>query len=326
MDVPHIRRAVVGLLLTLLLAGCGGAPALPLRNEALSSVDLVSQAEQFDTPWDATPDPDGQQIYFTATGAQGAGLFNVPAAGGVTRAMAVGQPFVAPRGLAISSDGQQIYVADSQATGGDGRTGRVFVVPVAGGAPAELPGTAGTAPRGLEVARENNADVLYVAGNVAGSSEPAVLRLPLAGGAEVSVVAKGAPLVEPAGIAVAKSGALYVADRRASGGELGSVFRISGANVEVIARDVRTGKPVVGAALTLDESALLVSALAPDRDSAQVLLIELGTLKQGIINKVIEANTGSGGVHRAHNRNFFAWADSTVPGGRLRGGVYALTP
>lgn len=327
MHVRQLRRAVVGFALAFLLGACGGTAALPLRNDALSSVNLVSQAEQYDTPWDATPDPDGTQIYFTATGAQGAGLFSVPAAGGATKPIAVGAPFVAPRGLAISSDGRQIYVADAQATGSDGRPGRVFAVPAAGGAPTELTATAGTAPRGLEVASENGADVLYLSGNLVGSGEPAVLKLALSGQAPAAVVAKGAPLVEPVGIAVAKNGTLFVADRRASGGESGGVFRISGGKVELIARDVRTGTPVVGATLTLDDSALLVSALAPDRDSAQVRLIELGTLNQAIVNKVIEANTGSGGVHRAHNRNFFAWADSTLPGpGRHRGGVYALTP
>ena len=84
----------------------------------------------------ATPDPDGQQIYFTATGQAGSGVFGVPFAGGATRAVAVGDPFVAPRGLAISTDGQQLYVADPEAAGADGRTGRIFVVPAAGGAPA----------------------------------------------------------------------------------------------------------------------------------------------------------------------------------------------
>jgi hypothetical protein len=113
----------------------------------------------------------------------------------------------------------------------------------------------------------------------------------------------------------------------ASGNDLGSVFRIDGTAVETIASNFRTGKPVVGAALTLDESALLVSALAADRDSAQVLLIELASLQKGIVNKVIEANQGSGGLHRAHNRNFVAWADSPAGPGRQRsGGVYALTP
>lgn len=326
---------VVGM--TALLAGCGGAAtnggaaqaALPLRNEVLSDVRLVAQPGGFATPWDATPDPDGQQVFFTASGTDGVAVLRVPAAGGADAVvLAKGAPFAAPRGLAISSDGQQIYVADPEAKGDDGMTGRVFALPAAGGTPVPLAGTAGTAPRGLEIAREANGDVLYIAGNVAGSSEPAVLKLALASGAAPEVVAKGAPLSEPTGLAITKDGTVLVADRAAAGAGKGSVFRIrAGGKAEQIAGPVRTGTPVVGAALTLEESALLVSALAPDRDSAQVLLVETGSLKQGIVNKAIEANTGSGGVHRAHNRNVFAWADSTLPGpGRKGGGVYLLTP
>jgi hypothetical protein len=70
-----------------------------------------------------------------------------------------------------------------------------------------------------------------------------------------------------------------------------------------------------------------VSALAPDKESARVLVIDLRTGEQGIITKVIEANTGSGGVHRAHDVNFFAWADSSSGATRPRGGagnVYTL--
>ena len=340
MGGDYRRFVAVALLVPIfVLSACGAPPArsdtsqaLPLRNEILSSVNLVGHPELFDTPWDATPDPDGQQIYFTATGQAGSGVFGVPFAGGATRAVAVGDPFVAPRGLAISTDGQQLYVADPEAAGADGRTGRIFVVPAAGGAPAALAGTAGTAPRGLEVVREGGADVLYFSGVDASSGQPAVMKVAVAGTGAVSVIASGAPLKEPVGVAVSKGGVVYVADRLASGNDLGSVFRITGATVESIASNVRLGKPVVGATLTLDESTLLVSALAADRDSAQVLLIAVPGLEKGIVNKVIEANTGSGGVHRAHNRNVFAWADSTVGLGRQRGGgasqggVYALAP
>jgi hypothetical protein len=52
-----------------------------------------------------------------------------------------------------------------------------------------------------------------------------------------------------------------------------------------------------------------------------VLLITLPGLEQGIINKVIAANTSAGGIHRAYNRNRFAWADVQRPGR-----VYAIQP
>lgn len=328
-----------GLVLVLVMAGlsgCGGASssggtnqaALPLRNEVLSTAKLVAQPEQFATPWDATPDPDGQQIYFTASGTGGVAVLRVPADGSAAPVvLASGAPFAEPRGLSISTDGQQLYIADPKASGDDGKSGRVFAIPSAGGMPTVVPGTAGIAPRGLEVVRQQNIDVLYIAGNVLDTTEPAVFKLPLDSNGSLTVLAKGAPLREPVGLAVTSDGTLLVADRLAAGTGKGSVFRMAvGGVLEQIAGPVRTGLPVVGAALTLDEQALLVSALAPDRDSAQVLLIELGTLKQGIVNKGIAANTGSGGVHRAHNRNFFAWADTTLPGMGRKGGVYALTP
>jgi hypothetical protein len=167
------------------------------------------------------------------------------------------------------------------------------------------------------------AEVVYVAGVDPSDGQPAVLRL---SGGELVVVAKGAPLVEPVGIASAADGTLYVADRLASGNGLGSVFRLRAGRVEPLVERVRTGTPLAGATLTLDESVLLVSALASERDSAQVLVIELASGKQGLITKVIEANTGSGGVHRAQQRNLFAWADSRVRGQGQGGGVYALIP
>jgi hypothetical protein len=110
---------------------------------------------------------------------------------------------------------------------------------------------------------------------------------------------------------------VYVADRG------GQVFRIADGQVTPMISGIRTGNPA-GATMTTDESVLLVSALAPDQDSARVLVIELGSGAAGIITKVIENNSGSGGVHRANDVNFFAWADSSrSPRG---GGVYGLHP
>jgi DNA-binding beta-propeller fold protein YncE len=318
-----IRRVgkALGSLAFVVLAACGapagGGAAPPLRNDAISGVELVGKPELFDTPFDAAPDPQGKTVYFTATGPEGAGVFHVPFAGGPSEKLATGAPFVQPRGIAVGTDGAHVYVADPQAGG-------VFAVPTAGGAPAAIAGTAGTAPRGVEIASEGGRDVLYFSGTD-GSKEPAVFKVDPAGADAASVVTRGAPLVEPVGIAVAKDGTLYVADRQAGGNGMGGVFRVAGGKVELIAGSFRPGGPVVGAALTQDEKALLVSALDTARDSAQVLLIELGSLKQAIVNKVIEANTGSGGIHRAYEGGVFAWADSGSPRSP-KGGVYAIRP
>src|SRR5215212_9803616 len=53
-----------------------------ILNDAVGAIEPVAQAGLFNTPFDATPDPEANQIYFTAKSAQGAGLFSVPAAGG----------------------------------------------------------------------------------------------------------------------------------------------------------------------------------------------------------------------------------------------------
>ncbi len=313
------------------VAQSGPGEELPLRNEVLSRVEIVGKPELYDTPWDATPDPDGNIIYFTATGSAGSGVYRVAAEGGESIEVAVGEPFATPLGLAMSTDGEIVYVADAEA-GGEGGSGRIFVVPVAGGEVTIVAGTEGTAPRGVEVASEDGSDVVYFSGVDPTDGQAAVMKIGAAGGS-LNVVAKGAPLVEPGGLAIRQDGVVYVADRSAAGNDLGSVFRIEGTNIETIAENFRAGTPVVGATLTLDEGALLVSALAPNRDSAQVLLILLPSLERGIVNKVIAANSGSGGVHRAHNVNVFAWADSKrgrstgrseSQGGLEPGGVYVL--
>ena len=72
-----------------------------------------------------------------------------------------------------------------------------------------------------------------------------------------------------------------------------------------------------GIALTLDESLLLVSALETNRDSSMVLVIDLATLRLGVVNQVIGANIGSGGLHRAQGRNLLAWCGVTVGGGGI---------
>jgi DNA-binding beta-propeller fold protein YncE len=311
----------------------GAGRELPLRNEALSRVDLAARPELYDAPWDATPSPDGDMIYFTASARFGAGVFAVPASGGEVTEVATGDPFVAPLGLAASTDGQMLYVADPGAAAGQGE-GQLFAVSISDGGVHPL--VEGLAPRGVEVKAEDGADMVYFTGTASDDGAVAVWKLPAAGG-EPQVVAKGAPLVEPMGVAIANDGTVYVVDAAASGNGLGSVFRIRDGVVESIADYFRAGAPA-GATLTLDESVLLVSALDTNRDSAQVLLIELASGQKGVITTVISANSGSGGVHRAHNSNFFAWADAPAPGRRpgvrqsqqgrqsagVGGGVYAL--
>lgn len=349
---PRLSKRVLGsglacLLMTVLVA-CGGAPAsaptvapaarqpeLPLLNEAIDTVTQIAAAKGW-TPFDSVPAPDGQFVYFTANGTSGAAVYKVASTGGTVTAVASGAPFAAPWGLSISTDGQTLYVADLGAENStDGNA--IFAISANGGTPTRLEKTASSRPNVPEVVSENGVDMLYYSGFDPSDKQPAIFKLNPAQNEAATVVFKGAPLVWPSGVAVTKAGVVYVVDMAASGNDLGAVFRIQNGTAEKLADQIRTSGWIAGAALTLDESILLVSNLHAEKGTAQVLAITLSTGAVGLINKGIANNTGAGGVHRAHRVNQFSWADIT-PGPPIRvrppslqsaassgGGVYSLT-
>jgi len=84
-----------------------------LGNDAVQSAEVVVSAASALTPWDSTPSPDAKMIYFTAAGGKsGPGVFSVAATGGAVKVLAVGAPLIMPLGIAVSSDGKTLYVAD----------------------------------------------------------------------------------------------------------------------------------------------------------------------------------------------------------------------
>lgn len=335
-----------GWLLTVLaLVACGGAPApeavapaprvtqpaRPLLNEALDQVMAVATADQW-SPFDATPDPDGQNVYFTANGAAGPTVFKVAAAGGTPTVVVSGAPLVAPWGLTISSDGQTLYVADMGRQ--DSEAGNViFAVPVSGGAPRPIAETAGTRPNVPQMVREAGVDRLYYTGLADG--QPAIFRLDPAQADAPEVIFQGAPLVAPSGVVAAQDGVVYVVDLAAGGDGFGALFRVRAGSAEKIADHLRTNPWLAGVALTLDESVLLVSNLHTEKSTAQVLGVALGTGDLFLIDKGIGDNTNAGGLHRALSVNQFAWSDGPLPVIPHRppllndfsngGGVYFLT-
>jgi DNA-binding beta-propeller fold protein YncE len=289
------------ILITAILVLCT-VLAQQLANESFSEVVSLVQFSTMQSPRDAAPDGDGKLVYFVATGTNGPGLFSVSMAGGDALEVKVSAPFVEPYGLALSSDGSQIFIADRKA----GNGGQIFVWQLADTTLRPLANTEGTAPRGLEVVSVNGQDELFFTGQDAG--QPAVFKLSLSNEAR-STLAQGAPLEDPSGVTATQAGIVFVSDRGGSESE-GIVWKLEGATLTTLAEGVRMGDPA-GIALTPDETVLAVSSHS-DLGTSQVLLINVGTLETSIFNKVIGDNSASGGLHRAHggNSDVFAWVDN----------------
>ena len=311
------------VVLALLLVGCaGGTTTTPptsssahrLNDTLVSRLAAVTQSGAYQTPLDATPDLTGTTIYFTAHDTQGAGVFKVPAAGGAASAVFVGKPFVAPRGITISADGQELYVADPTA-------GQIFLLAVTGGTPTVLKGSAGTAPQNLNRVQQT----LYFTGIDPTSRQVAVLKLPTSGAYTPTVIVQGSPLVAPDGVVVSQAGVIYVSDRSASGNGLGTVFKIVGSTLTPILSQVHLGDPA-GIALSPDESILLISALQPGNLHDQVLLLNLSSGETGSVTKVVGENiNNAGGLHASPgNKNILAWAGRTGSGNAVNGNVYVV--
>jgi sugar lactone lactonase YvrE len=321
-------RSVQSILVSLcgvglILSACAPPPPLPATAPAQSSGPQITPATQsgdYTTPLDSVPDPVGQTIYFTAQNSKGKGVFKVIATGGAASEVFVGAPFISPTGVGMAPDGKQMFVADPQAN-------QIFAVAIAQGSnpsPTTLAASNGATPRGMDVVSENGQTSIYFSGKDPQDGQPAVFKL--AGMDKLSIITKGAPLVEPDGIAVAPDGTVYVADRAAAGDGFGTVFKIKEGVVSALVAKVRTGNPA-GIALTQDGSTLLVSAFQPDGKSDQVLVVNTATGESASVTDVVGKNSAAGGVHRAHTLNEFSWIDSTSPcEGNARGCIYRVRP
>jgi hypothetical protein len=275
----------------------GAGPEVPSPTVPAPRVTLVARLPVGDAEIDASPDPSGRTIYFTTDGPGGPGIFRVPAAGGPYQPVLVGPPLRGPSELAVSNDGAELFVADRAA-------GEILVEPVTGGMPRVLRGTAGSAPRGVELETLDGQDYVVYTGRDPHTGRPALLRVSVAGAARPAVVFEGLPLRSPDGVAVSRTGVIYVTDQ---GGSQGRVLRIDGRRVRTVATGVTLGRPG-GVALTLDESKLLVSSLNPVTRTAQVLIVDTRSGLTTTFDGVIGANRMAGGLHRARDASSLGWA------------------
>lgn len=259
--------------------------------------------------FDAAPDPEGFQVYIAAVGDNGPGVFKAPTDGSSLKPteVKVGDPFADPFGIALSSDGKQIYITDPGADTPQ-QKGQIFTLPVIGGNPAPLSGTEETLPRAITVADENNKDVLYYSGTDPMNGAPTIFKVAASGG-KATVVAAGDLLTEPNGIAVAKSGDVYVCDALAA-----NVIVISGGKQAALLKDpIKTGSPC-GVALSLDEKTLYVTALDPGTLTDVILVVDIAASKMATpFSTGLEKLSEIGGIHRSKNADLFSFVDSTGP-------------
>lgn len=299
-------------------------PPPPPAGPPITSVSAIATtSETFWSPFDGTPSPNADKIYFTALTEDSApAVFMVDAAGGAPTKLHSGDPLEAPFSLVTSVDGGTIYVADLSADAETETRGRIFAMPSGGGVPTSMTGSEGTRPRSLDLVQENGADVLYFTG-LDDQGQPAVFRMEASGGS-ATVVHAGAPLSDPSGLAVANNGTIYVADSQAAIDGSGAVVRIENGTATVIAGEMALGFPA-GIALELDGSALYVSGFQPEKATSMVYRVTLADNAVVTFDDGIAQNIESAGLHRAHQTNVYAWANADGKKSKPSGGaVYVL--
>lgn len=293
----------------------GDAPEAPALNISVAANDAMSPA-----PLDATPSPDGKQIYYTALGSDengepAPGVFSVAASGGEITRLAVGEPLIAPVNVSISLDGERLFIADPAASA-------VFTLSTTGGVPSAVAGTEGYAPRGLTVAKDKaGREYVYFTGRALDTQEAGLFRLDAGGGATESV-ASGAPFADPAGVAVDAAGVAYVVET-ASEDATARVIRVERGTPSTFVDGIGIGFPA-GITLTRDDATVLVSGLDPETKRDVVYFVSVSDKQITRLTKTVGQFHEPAGLHRAHDADVFAWADTQA--NNKRGTVYVLTP
>jgi sugar lactone lactonase YvrE len=329
MDHIGWRRATRCLgTFVLLVSGCvdGAKPAAEVRQ--IGQMETVPEAEapaisvaandaRTRAPLDATPSPDGKRVYYLATtldeqGEEFAGVFVVAADGGKgaqPETVSSGEPLVTPVGITTSLDGNTLFVADTAASS-------VFSVQSAGGSLSALSGTEGYQPAGVTVARRQKEERVFFTGHDPQSGAAGLFSLPASGGA-AQVEASGDLFEHPGGVVVSAKGDAFVVDM---GQDNARVLRVRDGKAEAFVSGIGVGFPA-GITLTHDESTLIVSGLDPNTKHDVVYFVEVASGKLSQLTQVVGAFSEAAGLHRAHDTDVFAWADSRA---NASGTVYLL--
>lgn len=324
--------AILSASLAAALAACGGGGTTPPGPDggnpdmgAVAPVGTLTPSpagtggSAFLRPLDTVPTSDGSTFYFTAMSpGVGMGVFKVAANGGSPTQVAAGAPFAAPFGIAITADDKTLIIADTIA-GHDPNdpdtsrpVGALFTLPVTGGTPQPLSGTAGTRPRNLDIVTQGGEDTIYFTGVDPSTGNVGVFRTSIGGGA-LTPIKTGAPFTDPSGVAVTKSGAVYVINTSTATGNQASVIKIADGSTSEYITGLSVGYPA-GAALRMDENFLFVSGRDADRSSDQIYVVDLRSGSFTAASDGVATNTDPGGLHRARAANVFSWADLSAGG------------
>jgi hypothetical protein len=295
-------------------SGSGGAGGEGGAGGGTAGLDITTACNDdgFSTPFDATPDPEGINVFFTALDVQGkAGVWKGAVAGGAPCSpVHVGDPLVAPFSIAATSDNKTLIIADlGSDDANESDAGHIFTMPIGGGVPTVLAGTEGRKPRGVDTRKDGAGDIVYFTGTDPVTKERGVFNV-LAAGGPITKVASGAPFVDPSGIAVSATGKSYVCDTTGTPTGTANILVVEDTGMtSAYVSNLRVGYPC-GIALTTNDQNLIVSAMDPATETDVLVTISLETKVVEYFSTGINTFTEPAGMHRAKNVETFAWVDS----------------
>jgi hypothetical protein len=312
--------------------GCSGASTAPAVEPAPANDDNVkvpainpaANDAVIHAPLDATPSPQGDVVYYTAfkrgdDGEDVPGVYTVAADGsGGIQTLAEGSPLLAPVGISVSLDGTQLFIAD--AASGSTSKGAILTLPTVGGTASPLSGTEGYAPAGVTISKVKDQEYLYFTGHAPDSGAAGLFRIAASGGAAEPAAPDGT-FTDPSGVAVSAQGDAYVVEA-AVDEAAARVVRVRNGIASDFVTNIAIGFPA-GIPLTHDDGTLLVSGLDPASKHDVVYFVDVASGKQSRLTQTVGAFSEAAGLHRAHDADVFAWADSEA---NNSGTVYVLKP